>query len=342
MLRARVHHMFLDAPRSIQHALVRYVTEADRDASLTLGSFIEARADRLARRSRNRKLVTRGKHHDLLAIFAEVNERYFGGTESGAQITWGRRASRPERPRSSIKLGSYDATERLIRIHPVLDRPWVPRYFVAFIVFHELLHHVMPTGRLERTPRAHRGARAPPPGSRRAPTRRRSASASGLSGITSGPWPGRRRTWRAFSGVEVSRGNNARDLAVLPRDRGYLFAAHHRIERAPRVRRLGAARKGDSDRNAAGREADAGAPAAAPPVQHPFAKNAAEVTSMIDDAIEAKRSDIMKCVEAARKRTGDPRGKVTFGSRDRSGRHAHRREDAERRQRGRRLERLRA
>lgn len=59
-------------------------------------------------------------------------------------------------------------------------------------------------------------------------------------------------------------------------------------------------------------KADAGAPAAAPPVQHPFAKNAAEVTSMIDDAIEAKRSDIMKCVEAARKRTGDPRGKVTF------------------------------
>ncbi len=169
VLRARVHHMFLDAPRSIQHALVRYVTEADRDASLTLGSFIEARADRLARRSRNRKLVTRGKHHDLLAIFAEVNERYFGGTESGAQITWGRRASRPERPRSSIKLGSYDATERLIRIHPVLDRPWVPRYFVAFIVFHELLHHVMPTGRLERTPRARTAAHElPPPGSRRA------------------------------------------------------------------------------------------------------------------------------------------------------------------------------
>lgn len=159
VLRARVHHMFLDAPRSIQHALVRYVTEADRDASLALGSFIESRADRLARRSPHRKLKTRGEHHDLLAIFDEVNERYFGGALGDARITWGRRVTRPKRPRASIKLGSYDAIERLIRIHPVLDRAWVPRYFVAFIVFHEMLHHVIPATRTDRTPRARAAAR---------------------------------------------------------------------------------------------------------------------------------------------------------------------------------------
>lgn len=60
--------------------------------------------------------------------------------------------------------------------------------------------------------------------------------------------------------------------------------------------------------------ADAGAkePVAEAPVSHPFAKNAAEATSLIDDAIESKRSAIMKCVEESRKRTGDPRGKVSF------------------------------
>jgi hypothetical protein len=34
--------------------------------------------------------------------------------------------------------------ERLIRVHPILDRPWVPRYFVSYIVYHEMLHHVIP------------------------------------------------------------------------------------------------------------------------------------------------------------------------------------------------------
>lgn len=32
----------------------------------------------------------------------------------------------------------------LIRIHPVLDDARVPRWFVGFVVFHELLHAVLP------------------------------------------------------------------------------------------------------------------------------------------------------------------------------------------------------
>ena len=59
-------------------------------------------------------------------------------------ITWGRR-SEPRQPRRvSIKLGSYSAAQRLIRVHPALDRKWVPRYFVEYIIYHELLHHVIP------------------------------------------------------------------------------------------------------------------------------------------------------------------------------------------------------
>jgi hypothetical protein len=29
-------------------------------------------------------------------------------------------------------------------VHPCLDAEWVPRYFVSYIVFHELLHHIIP------------------------------------------------------------------------------------------------------------------------------------------------------------------------------------------------------
>jgi hypothetical protein len=152
VLRARIHHMFLGAPLRVQDALIRYVTSGDRLASAFIGSFIEANGGKLARRSRALPLHTRGKHHDLLSILDDLNARYFDHGVN-AVITWGPRRGKPAkaRPRpvrSTIKLGSYSPLDRLIRIHPVLDRPWVPRYFVAFVVYHEMLHHVIPARRV--------------------------------------------------------------------------------------------------------------------------------------------------------------------------------------------------
>jgi hypothetical protein len=145
-LHARIHHMFLDASPQVADALVRYVTRGDRDASAILGDFIDDNGFRLARRKRNAPLVSKGKRHDLLAIYEKVNERYFGGSVN-VLITWGQRGSPRSRGRRTIKLGSYSAVDRLIRVHPALDRKWVPRYFVAYIVFHEMLHHVIPGSR---------------------------------------------------------------------------------------------------------------------------------------------------------------------------------------------------
>jgi hypothetical protein len=146
ILHARVHHMFLNAPAHVVDALVRYVTRGDRDASAILGDYIDDNGFRLARRKRNAPLVTRGKHHDLLALFEDINERYFDGTIN-ALITWGKRPTRAARVRKTIKLGSYSAVDRLVRVHPALDQKWVPRYFVAYIVYHEMLHHVIPGSR---------------------------------------------------------------------------------------------------------------------------------------------------------------------------------------------------
>jgi hypothetical protein len=146
ILHARVHHMFLDAPAPVIDALVRYVTRGDRDASATLGDYIDDNGFRLARRKRNAPLVTRGRHHDLLALFEDMNERYFNGTIN-ALITWGKRPTTKAKRRKTIKLGSYSAVDRLIRVHPALDQKWVPRYFVAYIVYHEMLHHVIPGSR---------------------------------------------------------------------------------------------------------------------------------------------------------------------------------------------------
>lgn len=144
-LKVRLHMMFLGAPERVLEALVRYVVEEDRDASQVVSEFIAANSFRIrALRAISFPLLTRGARHDLEQIFASVNEAYFGGSISDVHITWGRRTTPRLDRRAAIKLGTYSATERLIRVHPALDADWVPRYFVAYIVYHELLHHVIP------------------------------------------------------------------------------------------------------------------------------------------------------------------------------------------------------
>jgi hypothetical protein len=171
ILHARIHHMFLDAPASVIDSLVRYVTKGDREASGLLGDYIDENGSRLARRKRNAPLVAKGRHHDLLRLFQDINDRYFDGGVN-AVITWGQggnggrgtkskiaklapsssrrtasRRSAKRKARKTIKLGSYSAVDRMVRVHPALDQKWVPRYFVAYIVYHEMLHHVIPASR---------------------------------------------------------------------------------------------------------------------------------------------------------------------------------------------------
>jgi hypothetical protein len=144
-LRARVHMMFLDAPAAVQEALVRYIVRGDRGGSQVVGRYIHENGHRIkAVRPVLTPLHTKGQHHDLLALFHDVNRKYFGGTVD-ALISWGRAS--PSKLRKTIKLGSYSAVGRLIRVHPNLDRYWVPRYFVQFIIYHEMLHHVIPASR---------------------------------------------------------------------------------------------------------------------------------------------------------------------------------------------------
>ena len=145
VIRARIHHMFLDAPGAVQDALIRYVVRGDRTASNLVGQYIDENGHRIrATRPVLTPLATQGKAHDILAESRKINDMYFGGTVD-ALITWGRSGSRRGKPRRSIKLGSYSAVERLIRIHPALDKLWVPRYFLAYIIYHEMLHHVIPS-----------------------------------------------------------------------------------------------------------------------------------------------------------------------------------------------------
>ena len=144
LYRVRLHHMFLAAPPQVTRALARYIAVNDAIASRDLGAFIDDHQGTIRRATRRQPplptVETLGEIFDLQEVYDALNRRYFD-ERIEARITWGTR-SQKRRRRTSIKMGSYSVEDRLIRIHPALDRRFVPRYFLEWIVYHEMLHQV--------------------------------------------------------------------------------------------------------------------------------------------------------------------------------------------------------
>lgn len=142
----RLHHMFIAADDNVVMAVARYLSGGGSAASQHLSRFIETHRARIRSAQRTTApLRSAGHHHDLVALMDAINARYFDGTVQ-AKIGWARitRAPGRARRRRSIKLGSYLSRGAVIRVHPMLDAGWVPSMFVQYIVYHEMLHHVIP------------------------------------------------------------------------------------------------------------------------------------------------------------------------------------------------------
>ncbi len=162
-LELRIHHCFTMAPPEILDSTAAFAGRATAtERRRLLGILREFFAHHTAvdvpqqRPRRQPRLRPQGRVFDLAEIRDAVNQRYFEGTLDAA-ITWGRRpASRkPRGRRRTIHLGTYSADHNLIRIHPALDEPWVPRLVVASVVHHELLHAAMPAETLRGRRRLH-------------------------------------------------------------------------------------------------------------------------------------------------------------------------------------------
>lgn len=133
----RMHRMFLAADLPVLAEVAAFVRNR-QTATPLMRSFIRAGEHLIRQKSSGRTmLVSKGRYHDLAELFAEINEQYFNGRIASA-ITWSSRE-----PRYGVRkrnLGSYDHRRDLIRISRYLDRRAVPRYFVAYVVYHEMLH----------------------------------------------------------------------------------------------------------------------------------------------------------------------------------------------------------
>jgi predicted metal-dependent hydrolase len=137
VLRVRIHRMFLHTDSRVMHEVVSYLKN-ERGAMPHFRNFVRDNRELVTRKPPKKVPVkTAGKFHDLLGLYDEINREYFGGLVS-AVITWGSRS-----PCYAVRkrtLGSYSDRSHTIRINPVLDKKTVPRYYVAFVIYHEMLH----------------------------------------------------------------------------------------------------------------------------------------------------------------------------------------------------------
>lgn len=135
-----LHHLFLDAPPPVRRALAQWVRRPKaKQPGGVLDRFIKSQEHRIRpREPRAVACQTQGRFHDLAQLYEEVNREEFEG-EVDCPITWGK-MPKVSRSRRSIRFGSYTPGDHIIRIHPLLDQDFVPRFLVRYIVFHEMLH----------------------------------------------------------------------------------------------------------------------------------------------------------------------------------------------------------
>jgi hypothetical protein len=135
--------MFLQAPASVMQALGTYLKGKDRELQPAVKAYIEECRQRLdySHTLEPGALSHEGRVYNLQEIYNEINRDYFKG-KLKLLITWfGEPRSRN---RSRIAFGLYHDTLKLIKINRILDKNSIPCYLIAYVIYHEMLHHVCP------------------------------------------------------------------------------------------------------------------------------------------------------------------------------------------------------
>jgi len=140
-LSIRLHWMFLQADVHVIGEIASFIKNGKKATPL-LHEYIGKHKYCLKKKAQRPSVVrTVGRYHDLQKLFTSVNNEYFSGSVT-ALITWGKR-----NPKWSVRkrmLGSFCRTTNTIRINPVLDRKTIPQYVINFVIYHEMLHSVIP------------------------------------------------------------------------------------------------------------------------------------------------------------------------------------------------------
>ena len=136
-LEVRAHHMFVTrgAPSEWLVGFVR----GEAGARERVRAFVATHRGVIDHVREQSSLDTAGTHHELMEHLERARDLLMVGELEDVVIRWGRRGKGTK----SIRLGSYDFEQQMVRVHPALDQAWVPGYFVGFVVYHELVHAVV-------------------------------------------------------------------------------------------------------------------------------------------------------------------------------------------------------
>ena len=153
ILKVRMARVLSDMPREMHHALALILVgklekkPCPREAEECFDQYVESEEmqNRLIeqdsqlppRKVRNPYYGVQGQRYNLHQVFDRVNTEYFQSKLPRPPLSWTQKNSRR-------RLGYVDHRGRVF-ISRILDRKSVPRYVIEFIMYHELLHLVVPS-----------------------------------------------------------------------------------------------------------------------------------------------------------------------------------------------------
>ncbi len=140
MINLTLNGMFLDAPSSVLRALAGFLRKPDTKKKRNISKLFHESGLNIVKKAKHKKFALlrhQGKYFNLKDIYDKINQRYFQNRVR-AFITWGNEDSKKRK--YSISFGSYNWDSKIIRIHKALDRYSTPKYFIEYIIYHEMLH----------------------------------------------------------------------------------------------------------------------------------------------------------------------------------------------------------
>ena len=138
-----LHRMFLRAPHNIMQDLACYLRREQESLGPNIKAYIENNLQKLdySYQLNLKKLHIKGQVYDLQKMYDDINREYFDA-KLNLYITWFGKAQRASGNR--ITFGLFHDPLRLIKVNRLLDNENFPPYFIAYIIYHEMLHHVCP------------------------------------------------------------------------------------------------------------------------------------------------------------------------------------------------------
>lgn len=138
-----LHRLFLGAPSNIMEALACHICHENSDAPPAVKAYIEDSLKTIdySNTVDKGKLTTKGSVYDLQKMYKKINQEYFQN-KMDLRITW--YGTKDCKNRSRLTFGLYFQPLRLIKINKIMDSEEFPEFFVEYVIFHEMLHHLCP------------------------------------------------------------------------------------------------------------------------------------------------------------------------------------------------------